>query len=125
MLQTGASIRAIARELKMGQDTVIQIKRTIPSNLPEVEAIKKRLVGRFYANANEFMNHITPDKLESASAYQLVGMSTLSVQAARDMEGLNRPQFNVIDIAMNIERLTDEAKARKQALLTQIDQPGA
>ena len=102
--------------MKLGQGTLEAIRRTLPPNLPEVETIKKRLVGRLYANANEFMNHITPDKLEIASAYQLVGMSTLSVQAARDMEGLNRPTFNIIDVALNVERLVSESKSRLESI---------
>ena len=116
MLDMGTSIRAVCKQMKIGHATVMAIKRTVPSNLPEVEAIKKRLPGRFYANANEFLNNITPEKLEAASAYQLVGMASLSVQAARDMEGLNKPTFNIIDIAMNVERLTAQAKDRLKSI---------
>jgi len=120
MLQMGTPIRSIVRQMRIGKPTIDAIRRTLPSNLPEIELIKKRLVGRFYANANEFMNHITPDKLESASAYQLVGMSTLSVQAARDMEGLNRPVFNVVDIAMNLEKLIAESEQRRSAIASTL-----
>ena len=120
MLDSGSTLRAIAKQLKMGMSTIITIRRTIPANLPEVEAIKKRLPGRFYANASEFLNNITPAKLEASSAYQLVGMASLSVQAARDMEGLNRPTFNIIDIAMNVERLTAQARERLSAIETRL-----
>lgn len=106
--------------MKMGISTVMAIKRTVPSNLSEVEAVKKRLPWRFYANANEFLNHITPEKLQAASAYQLVGMATLSVQSARDMEGFNRPIVNVIEIATNIQRLTEQSRTRLQQLESKI-----
>jgi hypothetical protein len=109
----------------MSQPTVIAIKRQCPSNLLDVEQCKKQLVGNFYGLARASQENITLEKLEVSSAYQLMGMASLAVQAARDMEGLNRPIVNVVDIAMNIERLVSQAQERKQALLTTLDSNGS
>lgn len=91
-----------------------------PSNITEIETCKKTVVGSFYGLARGCQENITLDKLESSSAYQLMGMASLAVQAARDMEGLNRPVFNVVDIALNIEKLVDEARHRKEKILSTL-----
>jgi hypothetical protein len=121
------SIRAVSRDAGISIPTVMAIKRLIPSNLSEIELCKKTVVGSFYGLARGCQENITLEKLETATGYQLMGMASLAVQAARDMEGLNRPQFNVVDIALNLEKLVDEARSRKQALISTLqpsNQPG-
>ncbi len=122
------SLRAIAKQSGVSQDTVLAVKRLVPSNISDVEQCKKTVVGSFYGLARGCQEHITPSKLEESSAYQLMGMASLAVQAARDMEGLNRPIINVVDIAMNIQKLTEESRARLSAinakLVDQTDQRG-
>ena len=44
----------------------------------------------------------------------------IAIDKARDLEGLNRPIVNVIDIAMNIQRLTEQAKARLSAITSTL-----
>ena len=96
------------------------IKRLVPANLNEVERCKKTVVGSFYGLARGCQEHITPSKLEESSAYQLMGMASLAVQAARDMEGLNRPVFNIVDVAVNLEHMIEESERRKQALISTL-----
>jgi len=98
LLDSGMTIRAIAKQSGLSQDTVIAIKRLMPSNNTEVEQCKKQVIGSFYGLAKGCQDHITPSKLEESSAYQLMGMASLAVQAARDMEGSNRPIFNMVTI---------------------------
>jgi len=128
LLDSGMSLRAIAKQSGVSQDTVLAVKRLVPSNISDVEQCKKTVVGSFYGLARGCQEHITPSKLEESSAYQLMGMASLAVQAARDMEGLNRPIINVVDIAMNIQKLTEESRARLSAinakLVDQTDQRG-
>lgn len=116
LLDSGMTLRAISKESGLSQDTVIAIRRLVPSNNPEVEACKKVVVGSFYGLARGCQEHITPSKLESSSAYQLMGMASLAVQAARDMEGFNRPIVNVMDIALNIDKLVSESKTRLDSI---------
>lgn len=114
------TLRAISKQSGLSQDTVIAIKRLVPSNLTEVEQCKKTVVGSFYGLARGCQEHITPSKLEDSSAYQLMGMASLAVQAARDMEGLNRPVFNVVEVALNVQRLTEQSQARLKAIDAQL-----
>lgn len=120
LLESGGSLNAVARQCKLSVPTIIAIKRMTPSNITEIETCKKTVVGSFYGLARGCQENITLDKLESSSAYQLMGMASLAVQAARDMEGLNRPVFNVVDIALNIEKLVDEARHRKEKILSTL-----
>ena len=116
LLESGLTIRAIAKAADISQDSVIAIKRLVPSNISDVEQCKKTVVGSFYGLARGCQEHITVSKLEESSAYQLMGMASLAVTAARDMEGFNRPIINVIDIAMNISKLVEESRSRLAAI---------
>src|ERR1700690_792544 len=110
------TVRAVCKQARLSTPTVMAIRRLIPSNLTEVETCKKTVIGSFYGLARGCQENITLDKLEQSSAYQLMGMASLAVQAARDMEGLNRPQFNVIEVALNVQRLTEQSQARLKAI---------
>lgn len=121
LLESGMTLRAVAKQAGIAIDTVIAIRRLMPSNLTEVEACKRTVVGSFYGLARGCQEHITPSKLEESSAYQLMGMASLAVQAARDMEGLNRPQFNVIDIALNIQKLTEASRTRLETITSTLE----
>lgn len=109
-------MRAVARASGLAQGTVEAIRRLVPSNNTDVEQCKKTVVGSFYGLARGCQEHITVSKLEESSAYQLMGMASLAVSAARDMEGFNRPIINVMDIAVNIGKLLDESKTRLKAI---------
>jgi hypothetical protein len=122
LLESGMSLNTVARQTHLSVPTVIAIKRMTPSNITEIETCKKTVVGSFYGLARGCQENITLEKLEDSSAYQLMGMASLAVQAARDMEGLNRPVFNVVDIALNIEKLIGEAETRRNALITTLEQ---
>ncbi len=120
LIELGGSLNQVAKQSGLSVPTVIAIKRMLPSNLIDLERCKKTVVGNFYGLARASQENITLEKLESSSAYQLMGMASLAVQAARDMEGLNRPVFNVVDIAMNIERLVSQSRERLNAINTQL-----
>ena len=121
LLESGMTLRAISKAAHVSQELVMSVKRLVPSNLHEVEQCKKQVVGSFYGLARGCQEHITPSKLEESSAYQLMGMASLAVQAARDMEGLNRPVFNVVEIALNLQRLTEQSKARLEAITSTLE----
>lgn len=121
LLESGMSLRAVAKQSGISIPTILAIKRLVPSNLTEVEQCKKTVVGSFYGLARGCQENITTAKLEESSAYQLMGMASLAVQAARDMEGLNRPIVNVVDIAMNIQKLTEESRNRLNAINAKLD----
>lgn len=121
LLESGMTLRAVAKESGISIPTILAIKRLVPSNISEVEQCKKTVIGSFYGLARGCQENITTAKLEESSAYQLMGMASLAVQAARDMEGLNRPIINVVDIAMNIQKLTEESRARLNAINAKLD----
>jgi len=121
LLESGMSLRAVSKQSGISVDTVMAIRRLVPSNLTEVETCKKTVIGSFYGLARGCQENITPTKLEESSAYQLMGMASLAVQAARDMEGLNRPVFNVVEVALNVQRLTEQSQARLKAITSSLE----
>ena len=121
LLESGLTYRRIEKETGISQTTIAAIKRLTPSNLTDLEQCKKQVVGSFYGLARGCQENITLDKLEQSSAYQLIGMASLAVQAARDMEGLNRPQFNVIEVALNVQRLVEQSKARLSSITSTLE----
>ena len=120
LIDSGMSVRAVAKAATLSQDTVIAIKRLVPSNITEVEQCKKTVVGSFYGLARGCQEHITLDKLEESSAYQLMGMASLAVTAARDMEGSNRPVINIVELSMSVTKALAESKQRATLISEQL-----
>ena len=126
LLFVGHSGVKISKALGVSQDVVGKIRRELPSNSLEVETFKKDLINRSYSIAHRSMIRVSDEKLDACSAPQLAMVSGIFIDKARDMEGLNKPVFNVVDIAMSIEKLTIAARQRLDAINTQLtatDQP--
>lgn len=112
------SIRAVCRETKLDYATVKEIQRRNTYDLEAIQAIQKRLPGKAYITADWAFDNLTPAKMEACSAPQLMMVAGIAIDKARDLEGLNRPIINVIDIASNVNKLMASLKAQEQTLLT-------
>lgn len=117
LLETGATVRAVADECEIGQSTVVAIRRKPDYSANILESAKRMLPTAFYALAGLSMSKVSPDKLDACSAPQLMMVAGIAVDKARDMEGSNRPVFNLVNIVnetqRTIERLNSELSSIK------------
>jgi hypothetical protein len=124
MLDSKIPWRRIQKIGKVSSGVLLEIARRHDYEIEAVEAVRKRLPLKFYNLADEAMNHVSTEKLAACSAPQLMMVAGISVDKARDMEGANRPVFNVVDIAMNITKLVSESKARLDSITTKLSTQG-
>lgn len=108
LLDTGASISAVAEECSMGNSTVVAIKRKSNYDMGFLETVKKQLPTAFYALAGLSLSKVSPEKLDACSAPQLMMVSGIAVDKARDMEGSNRPVFNVVTVINECKQTRDK-----------------
>ncbi len=94
----GYSTRKIAKAVDISQPTVCYATRQIPSDLAEVERYKKGLIGWNYGISQRSMHRITDEKLDHMNALQLMTISAIGIDKARDMEGSNRQVFNIVTV---------------------------
>lgn len=115
----------IARLVGVSPDVAYQVARLFPSNSEEVERCKKQLITESYGNAARAMVRVTDEKLDAMNALQLTTIGAINIDKARDMEGANRPVFNLVNVvadckntAERIETQLAAIKSRKLVLKT-------
>jgi len=113
----GYSTRKIAQSVDISTNVVCKITHEIPSNLDDIDTFKKGLLLRQYGIAQRATNYITDDKLDKMNALQLMTINAIGIDKARDMEGANRPVFNVVTVVNGLEKRLNDLSAQKSALL--------
>ena len=54
--------------------------------------------------------------MEMCSAPQLMMVAGVAIDKARDMQGFNRPVFNIVEMSVSINRVIAESTQRLQAI---------
>lgn len=111
LLEANYSNRQIAEELDIGVNTVTAIRN---KNLPEstlMESVKKVLPAAFYTLGALAISKVSPEKLDGCSAPQLMMVSGIAIDKARDMEGSNRPVFNIVTVVQEAQKTMAKLEA--------------
>jgi hypothetical protein len=90
--------RKIAKALEISTPTITQINRQVPADLDEITHFKNRMVAESYSIATRAAIRVTDEKLDACSAPQLAMVSGVFIDKARDIEGLNRAQINIVTV---------------------------
>ena len=114
----GYPYRKIAKALSVSLPTIVFINKQVPSNSHEVEQFKKQLIGESYGLTARAWNRISDEKLDAMNALQLTTIGAIGIDKARDMEGSNRPVFNIINVAADIQKGIAELERKQAALLS-------
>ena len=116
MTVMGIPYRKIQSSLCVSHDVITAINRQIPSNSQEVEQYKKGLINESYGLSQRAFNRVSDEKLDAMNALQLTTISAIAIDKARDMEGSNRPVFNIVEMSVSINRVIAESTQRLQAI---------
>src|ERR1700732_4706853 len=100
----GNSYRKISKMLGIGLGTITAINSMVPSESAEVEQYKKRLIGESYGLSTRAWLRVSDEKLDAMNALQLTTIGAIGIDKARDMEGSNRPVFNIINVAADLSK---------------------
>ena len=122
LLDMGAGLNAVADECSIGKSTVVAIKRKTDYGTSVLEAAKRSMPAAFYAIAGLSMSKVSPSKLDACSAPQLMMVAGIAVDKARDMEGSNRPIFNIVNVVNDAQRTIAKLDAQMSIFTTAINQ---
>lgn len=120
----GFTHQRIKKMLDVSLDVVRYIARQNPSNTEEVDAFKKGLIAESYGIARRSAIRVTDEKLDNCSAPQLAMVSGIFIDKARDIEGLNKPQFNIVNIVNDCKQTRDKLEKEMQFIDAQIASRG-
>ena len=112
----GYSVRKISAAVDVSQNTVCAINRQIPSNSSEIDAYKKGIIAWNYGISMRSMHRITDDRLDKMNAIQLMTISAIGIDKARDMEGSNRPVVNIVTMVGDLSSRLTDIKRKQQAI---------
>ena len=112
----GIPYRKIAKAVDIGLDAITYINRQVPSNLDEIEQCKKRMIGESYGLSARAWNRVTDEKLDQMNALQLTTIGAIGIDKARDMEGHNRPVFNLVTVVQESQKATSQIQSQIAAL---------
>ena len=108
LLETGASLDKVSAECEIGKHTALAIKRNTTYSTVILEKVKAALPTAFYALAGLAMSKVNVEKLDACSAPQLMMVAGVAVDKARDMEGSNKPVFNVVTVINECKTTRDK-----------------
>lgn len=112
----GTPYHKIAKLVGIGHDAIVHINRQFPSNSLEVEECKKRLVSESYGLTARAWNRVTDEKLDAMNALQLTTIGAIGVDKARDMEGSNRPVFNIVTVVNEARQAIGQVQSTRVAI---------
>lgn len=116
MLDAGYSGRETADECELSRSSVSLIQRKFKPDATDLAPYKKALPLAFYAHSNAALLHISPRKLEESSALQLMTIAGIAVDKARSMEGLDRQQFNIVNVVQDCRNVATRVSGELQHL---------
>lgn len=116
LLQSGVPVSKATKLAHLSHGVVEEIRRRNTYDLQSISDIQKRLPAKAYITADWAFDNVTPEKLEACSAPQLMMVAGIAIDKARDMEGLNRPVFNIVDLSVRLDKAMAESRARLSAI---------
>lgn len=112
----GYSDVKISKSVGVSRNTVHAIKLMLPANSTEVEHCKNAMLRECYGNAMRAQVRVTDQKLDEMNALQLTTIAGINIDKARDMEGLNRPQFNIVNVVQEVKTTRDKLEKQMSAI---------
>ena len=116
MLLCGYTWNKISKTLGMARDTISMISKVIPADDKEVETCKRSLVNEAYGLSRRAWLRVTDEKLEAMNALQLTTIGAIGIDKARDMEGSNRPVFNIVNVVGELESKLSQLDLKQKAI---------
>ena len=113
----GYSTRKIAQAVDVSTNVACAITRQVPSNSAEIDAYKKGIIAWNYGISMRSMHRISDEKLDNMNALQLMTISAIGIDKARDMEGSNRPVVNIVTMVGDMTKSLAELERKQSALL--------
>jgi hypothetical protein len=112
LLDNHTSIRTVARIVKLDPGTVNVIAWKQDYSPTLLEEFKRRLPFKAYKLADDVLDLIDPDEIKKAPLGVKMMAFGVAIDKARDMEGSNRPVFNIVTVVNEAQRTLSKLDAQ-------------
>jgi len=116
LLDAGATIRAVQAKTKLSGETVIAIKRSQDYSSSMLDEFRRRLPYKAYKLADDVLDLIEPNEIKKAPLNIKMMAFGIAIDKARDMEGLNRPQFNIVSVIADCKQTREKLEKQMAAI---------
>ena len=104
LLDSGMSIVQVAKRAKLGKNSVNQIKWNQCYSPTMLDEFKRRLPYKAYRLADDVLDCIDVDEIKKAPLGVKMMAFGVAIDKARDMEGSNRPVFNIVTVVNETQK---------------------
>lgn len=118
LLDMGVSLRRTAKRVGISPVTVIAIKRNQAYSPRILDEFKHRLPYKSYKLADDVIDLITPAEIAKAPLGTKMMAFGVAIDKARDMEGSNRPVFNVVTVINECKSTREKLEAQLSTIKT-------
>ena len=109
---SGFPTRKIEKIVGVSRNVICAVNRMVPANSAEVDQYKKDLIAESYSISRRSAIRVTDEKLDACSAPQLAMVSGIFIDKARDIEGLNKQIFSIVNVVADCKTTRDKLEAQ-------------
>lgn len=118
LFDNGNGIGRVRQLTKLSNDTLMEIRRNQEYSSTVLDEFKKRLPFKAYRLADNVLDLISLEEIKKAPLGVKMMAFGVAIDKARDMEGSNRPIFNVVTVINECKQTRDKLEAQ-MARITQ------
>lgn len=116
LFDSSHSISQVCKRVGISNHTAIAIKRRNDYSATLVEEYKRRLPMKAYRLADDTIDLITLQEIQKAPLGVKMMAFGVAIDKARDMEGSNRPIFNIVSVINECKQTRDRLEAQLSGL---------
>ena len=117
LLDNHVSVNAVRRKTGLADITIRTIRDRQTYSPTLLEDFKRRLPFKAYRLADDVLDCVDINEIKSAPLGTKMVAFGIAIDKARDMEGSNRPVYNVVTVVQNLEHRLTALDVQEKALL--------
>ena len=120
LLDLNVSVNGVRRRTGLADITIRNIRDKQVYSPTLLENFKRRLPFKSYRMADDILDCIDVNEIKSAPLGTKMVAFGIAIDKARDMEGSNRPIFNIVSVVNECKQTRDKLEAQMSLVDTRI-----
>jgi hypothetical protein len=116
LFDNGHSISQVSKRVEISKMSCIAIRHNNSYSPTLVEDYKRRLPMKAYRLADNVIDFISLDEIKKSPLGTKMMAFGVAIDKARDMEGSNRPVFNIVNVVNECQRTSEKLNAQLSAI---------
>lgn len=116
LFDAGTPFGIIKKRTGLANDTLYAIKRNNEYSTTQLDEFKRRLPFKAYRLADDVLDLISLEEIKKAPLNVKMITFGIAIDKARDMEGSNRPVFNVVTVINECKQTRDKLESQLSSI---------